>query len=182
MVGGKEHWVLFQSTTWVWVPAPTWCLTTICNSSSWRSHPVFWLLKAIGMHGVHRQTCRYNIHTHKIKVLKKNLPIDHFTGFLERYWSSFKGAGCKLGMWQPCAPSLDSLGPWTLTRGDEKMKKWQPQRHGTAGIGWTGLSDGEDTVPWRAAYLLYTVNEEADFYMLINKAGFVVYSWTRRWI
>jgi hypothetical protein len=59
---GQEHWLLFQKI-WVHFPAPTWHLTTVCNSCS------------RGSDNSHRHTCSEITNVYKIKInclLKKN--------------------------------------------------------------------------------------------------------------
>lgn len=51
-----------------WFPAPTWWLSSVCNSRGLNT--LFWLPQAPDMHAVHKHTCRQNAHT-VIKLRKK---------------------------------------------------------------------------------------------------------------
>lgn len=53
--------------TWVWLPAPTWWLRNICNSSSKVSQVSFWTQAP-----VYRLAFRRNIHVHKIMINSLN--------------------------------------------------------------------------------------------------------------
>jgi hypothetical protein len=57
---------LFFQMTGVQFPAPTWHLTTICNSSCRGSNALFWPLRTPGTHMAHRYTCRQNTHTREV--------------------------------------------------------------------------------------------------------------------
>ena len=46
-------------------PAPTWWLTTVCNSTSRGSSALFWTLYAPGTYMVPRYSCRQNTLTHQ---------------------------------------------------------------------------------------------------------------------
>ena len=67
-----QQWrTLFQ--TWAWLSAPTWHLTTVCNSYSVWSSAFFWLLQVPGMYMVHTPTWRHNIHLYKIMLFLKKM-------------------------------------------------------------------------------------------------------------
>lgn len=63
-MGLREGSVFQRTRVWLLIP---WWLTTVSNSSSRETDALFWTCRAPGMRMVHRHTCRWNSHTHKIK-------------------------------------------------------------------------------------------------------------------
>lgn len=59
--------------TWVWFPAPTWQLPTMCNSNSKRWNSCILLVP--GEYVVHRHTCRQSTHTHGWNKKFSKLPV-----------------------------------------------------------------------------------------------------------
>lgn len=58
--------LLFQRP-WVQIPAPTWKLTTVCNSNSKKPKTLDWSLQVLGTHVIHKHSCMKNNHTHTNK-------------------------------------------------------------------------------------------------------------------
>ena len=66
MLSISERWLLLHRAQ-IYFPAPIQWLTTALNSSSRKRNTLLWPPQAPGMHVVHRNACRQNTHTHKIK-------------------------------------------------------------------------------------------------------------------
>lgn len=60
----KPQW-LFCHRSWLPFPVPPSQLTTICNSGSKRSDPLFCPAQMPGMNVIHGHTCRENTHIYK---------------------------------------------------------------------------------------------------------------------
>lgn len=69
----------------VWLPAPTWHLTAVHNSSSRGFRTFFWPLLVPGMQKVYKHTCKHNIQIHdkfkvnlfKIKIWMSKIHLKH---------------------------------------------------------------------------------------------------------
>jgi hypothetical protein len=75
------------------------------------------------------------------------------------------------------------LGPVTLTRGSEEMKKGLPRAHVHWDLRVAGLgSDAEAVVPWKLSmFSLYSWTRRRGYCKQLNQeAGLIAYSWTRR--
>lgn len=84
VLGWQSRWLLLQ-VTWVWFLAPTWLLTTICNSSA-RACPLLTSVGTAPRWYTEWYTCRQNNHTPKIKKIKNvNTP---FSGFPSHHVTS----------------------------------------------------------------------------------------------
>lgn len=57
--------------TWVWFPAHTWWLTSLCNSHSRGFGALFWLPQASGTHMVYIHTYRQNMYTHNFFLIER---------------------------------------------------------------------------------------------------------------
>ena len=51
-----------------WIPRTMQWFIMVCNSSSRESDALPWSLWELGIHVVHRYTCRQNSHTHFLKI------------------------------------------------------------------------------------------------------------------
>lgn len=69
-----------------WVPAPTWWLTIICNSSSRRLDALFWLWQLLDTRGEH--TCRQNTQKHKLKFKMLPFYYIHIRKYMKFRWYS----------------------------------------------------------------------------------------------
>lgn len=84
ILSGYEHWLFFLRSR-VWFSVTTWQLRT-SNFFSSRGSDFFWSLQEIGIHMVHRHTCRKNTYTYKIKKMKN---LKNKWTLIQIYWGEW---------------------------------------------------------------------------------------------
>lgn len=67
-----EHWLFFQRN-WIQFPAPTWCLTTIYNSSPRGSNSLLWPPVAPGIYILCRHICKQRQNAHMCRWKRKGM-------------------------------------------------------------------------------------------------------------